>query len=147
MHRWRHAARFGGLVALGSSWAHAMDEPPKAGIASAPPSAAAKQQRFVTGVDFKQLTTETGEHGECPVWEPAPQVVRYSSTPRKDVERVDIDAVPGAFMLSNLLSTDECTSLAGLAETMGFVVLNRPHSVLTAIDRGELPASFASRSC
>lgn len=109
LHRWRLAARFGGLVALGGSRAHAMtceDEKP---------------QRFTRGVDFKQLTSEEGQHGDCPVWEAAPSVVQFSSTTGKPVERIDIDQVPGAFMLSNILSSDECKSLADLAEAMGFV--------------------------
>ena len=109
-HRLRLAARLGGLVALGGSRAHAMkteDEP--------------KQRRFVAGDAFKKLTSEPGEHGECPVWEPAPNVVQYSSTAGKAVERIDIEQVPGAFMLSNVLAPGECESLAALAEAMGFV--------------------------
>lgn len=38
-----------------------------------------------------------------------------------EVERRDIDAVPGAFQLSNLLTADECARLVDLGETCGYL--------------------------
>jgi hypothetical protein len=73
---------------------------------------------------FYVVTHEPGaEHPALPTWanhqdNPAKLDENY---PLDLVRRVDIDAVPGAFQLLDLLSPRECQSLIQLSEEMGYL--------------------------
>lgn len=36
------------------------------------------------------------------------------------IERIDVPSVPGAFVLTNVLSVEDCNKLRNMVETMGF---------------------------
>ena len=73
--------------------------------------------------DFYIVEREAGaENPAIPTWacrndNPANLEHDYSSP----VRRVDIDAVPGAFQLLNILSLEECQRLVSLTETFGYL--------------------------
>ncbi len=73
--------------------------------------------------DFYIVKREAGaENPSIPAWacrdnNPANLEHDYASP----VRRVDIDTVPGAFQLLNILSIEECQRLVSLTETLGYV--------------------------
>jgi len=38
----------------------------------------------------------------------------------REVTRIDVPAVPGAFVLTNVLSIQDCNTMRNMVETMGF---------------------------
>ena len=69
---------------------------------------------------FRLVTREPGsERHDLPIWAPSPNVVPFS-TAWGPVERTDVPGVPGAFVLSNVLTDDEADSIAALSEAMGY---------------------------
>ena len=110
--RFRLCARLAGagasVAAFGSS-----------GLARSSDGEDAPTRRFVAGTHFKLLMHEKGQVGDVPVWEPTPSVVPFSDSAMA-VARMDIPNVPGAFLLSNVLTQNECSTLSCLAESMGF---------------------------
>lgn len=73
--------------------------------------------------DFYVVAKEAGaEHPALPTWaghsvNPSKLSIDYQAT----VERVDIDGVPGAFQLLNVLSLAECQRLIELTEALGYL--------------------------
>jgi hypothetical protein len=62
------------------------------------------------------------EHPAIPTWasrRPNPAEIR--DTADDPVERIDIESVPGAFQLTNVLSADECERLVKLTESLGYL--------------------------
>ena len=79
---------------------------------------------------FRLVTREAGsERLDLPIWAPSEFAVPFSNE-WGPVERSNVPGVPGAFVLSHVLSDHECDSLAELSEAMGYtedapVSLNR----------------------
>ena len=77
----------------------------------------------MTEADFYIVEREAGaENPAIPTWacrnnNPANLEHDYSAP----VQRLDIDAVPGAFQLLNVLSPEECQRLVSLTETCGYL--------------------------
>jgi len=73
--------------------------------------------------EFYVVAKEPGaEHPELPTWaghsvNPAKLASNYQET----VERIDIDGVPGAFQLLNVLSPAECQRLIEITEELGYL--------------------------
>jgi hypothetical protein len=77
----------------------------------------------MTAADFYIVEHQAGaENPAIPTWacrdkNPANLECNYHT----DLERLDIDAVPGAFQLLNVLSVQECRRLVSLTETCGYL--------------------------
>lgn len=77
----------------------------------------------MTEADFYIVEREAGaENPAIPTWacrdnNPANLEYDYSAC----VQRLDIDTVPGAFQLLNVLSIEECQRLVSLTETFGYL--------------------------
>ena len=73
--------------------------------------------------DFYIVEHEAGaENPEIPTWacrHKNPANLEYDY--RASIERLDLDAVPGAFQLLNVLSVAECRRLVELTETFGYL--------------------------
>lgn len=73
--------------------------------------------------DFYIIAREAGaENSAIPAWanriaNPASLVDDYTGM----VERIDLDDVPGAFQLLNVLSAEECARIIELSETLGYL--------------------------
>ncbi|MDH3389365.1 MAG: oxidoreductase [Gammaproteobacteria bacterium] len=73
--------------------------------------------------DFYVIAREAGaENSAIPTWacrddNPAALARDYNAS----VERLDIDAVPGAFQLLNVLAAEECERLVALSESLGYL--------------------------
>ena len=57
---------------------------------------------------------------DLPIWESTPGVVRFDADGWGPVQRDDVPDVPGAFVLSNILTSSECEQLLGLSTAMGW---------------------------
>ena len=71
---------------------------------------------------FHIVATEPG-HTETalPVWSSkTPKAIAFDEKPASGIERVDIDEVPGAFQVLNLLSPAECDQFVDIGDTLGF---------------------------
>lgn len=84
--------------------------------------------------DFYVVAKEPGaEHPALPTWagniaNPA----RLSHDHEKNLTRIDIDEVPGAFQLLNVLSAEECKRLIEITESLGYLkdaAVSLPRSV------------------
>ena len=76
---------------------------------------------YIADRDFRLVTREPGSvRRDLPIWESTPGVVRFDADGWGPVQRDDVPDVPGAFVLSNILSSDECEQLLGLSSAMGW---------------------------
>lgn len=84
--------------------------------------------------DFYVVAKEPGaEHPALPTWagniaNPA----QLSLDHQADIKRIDIDEVPGAFQLLNVLSVEECQRLIEITESLGYLkdaAVSLPRSV------------------
>jgi len=73
--------------------------------------------------DFYVVAKEPGaEHPALPTWAShSDNPSKLSTDYRENIERIDIDSVPGAFQLLNVLSPEECQSLIALTEEIGYL--------------------------
>ena len=131
----RHAARaYGGLMAVAATrrlWA-----PPKVERVAAALVAAASFE-YQLGTHFHLVTREPGsERPDLPIWAPSPHAVSFTSAGWGPVERSDVPGVPGAFVLSNVLTETECDSISALSEAMGYTE-DAPVSLGRRIRRNE----------
>jgi len=75
---------------------------------------------YQLGKHFSLVTREPGaERLDLPIWEPSPHAIPFSHE-YGSVQRTDVEGVPGAFVLSNVLSASECAHVAALSEAMGY---------------------------
>ncbi|BGP57110.1 hypothetical protein JCM8202_000552 [Rhodotorula sphaerocarpa] len=87
-----------------------------------PPSA----ERTVLSSRFSLLHTVPASERQPPNHHPAllfaskPNAIPLASTPATAVQRFDVPHVPGAFLLTDVLSQDECQSILAHAEAVGF---------------------------
>lgn len=72
---------------------------------------------------FYVVAREPGaEHPALPTWaNTTNNPARLEIEPRALIERRDIELVPGAFQLLNVLSVDECLELVELTEALGYL--------------------------
>ena len=76
--------------------------------------------KYLKDRDFQLLSRESGsERRDLPIWVSTPHTIRWSDT-FGPVARTDVPGVQGAFVLSNVLSVEECTQLLRLSEAMGY---------------------------
>ena len=81
---------------------------------------AALPSKYLKNQDFQLLTRESGsERRDLPIWVSTPETIRWSET-FGPVARTEVPGVQGAFVLSNVLSVEECTQLLQLSEAMGY---------------------------
>lgn len=90
------------------------------------------------GVHFRVVRREPGaERTDLPVWAPLlPGLVPFDDAAAGPTERADVPGVPGAFVLSNVLTEPECHALAQLSEAMGYT-MDAPVSLGRNIRRNE----------
>lgn len=83
------------------------------------------------------VTREPGsERTDLPIWAPTPHVVPFATAGWGPVKRSDVPGVPGAFVLSNVLSEAECDAIAALSDAMGYTE-DAPVSLGRRIRRNE----------
>ena len=72
--------------------------------------------------DFYVVTTEPGRvRQDLPVWaSKRPGAIAFDSAAKGSVERVDIEEVPGAFQLLNVLSDESCDQFVELSDALGY---------------------------
>ena len=72
---------------------------------------------------FYIVAREPGaEHPALPTWASELQnPAKLDPEDHRDIERVDIDDVPGSFQLLNVLSAEECERLITLTESLGYL--------------------------
>jgi len=91
---------------------------------------------YQLGKHFTLVTREPGsERLDLPIWKPSANAVDFSSS-YGPVQRTDVEGVPGAFVLSNVLSASECSAVAALSEAMGYTP-DAPVSLARNIRRNE----------
>lgn len=83
---------------------------------------------------FYVVAKEPGaEHPALPTWANADaNPIELDSEHRAKVERVEVEGVPGAFQLLNVLSRDECQRFIELTESLGYLpdaAVSLPRSV------------------
>mmetsp|Transcript_39663 Transcript_39663/g.98879 ORF Transcript_39663/g.98879 Transcript_39663/m.98879 type:complete len:286 (-) Transcript_39663:131-988(-) len=89
------------------------------------------------GQHFELVTRESGsERSDLPIWASKAGVVHFDANGWGPVQRTDVPEVPGAFVLSNVLTKVECDQLRALSEAMGFTP-DAPVSLARNIRRNE----------
>ena len=83
---------------------------------------------------FYIVTYERGrETDSLPTWANAgSNAIAFEDRASTDICRVDIDGVPGAFQILNVLTTSECDQFVQLTESMGYHAdspVSLPHSI------------------
>lgn len=84
--------------------------------------------------DFYVLARESGAtESNLPIWTSHSQnPFQLNPQPSKSVERVEVENVPGAFQLLNVLSASECQDIINLTERLGYTVdapVSLPHHI------------------
>ncbi|MDH5394480.1 MAG: 2OG-Fe(II) oxygenase [Gammaproteobacteria bacterium] len=84
--------------------------------------------------DFYVVAKEPGaEHPALPTWAGnIANPIQLSLNHSAQIERIDIDEVPGAFQLLNVLSMDECQRFIEITESLGYLkdaAVSLPRSV------------------
>ena len=78
-------------------------------------------QRYEQGRHFDLVTRESGsERTDLPIWASTPGVMHYDASGYGPVQKVDVPNVPGAFVLTDVLTPLECDQLRELSESMGY---------------------------
>ena len=89
-------------------------------VAAALGAAAASIFDFRLGTHFSMVTRESGsQRDDLPIWAPSANVVPFSDA-WGPVRRSDVPGVPGAFVLSNVLTDAEADAVSALSEAMGY---------------------------
>ena len=84
-------------------------------------AAACTVPSFVRDQHFRLVTRESGsERNDLPIWSPMPNIVPFASDSWGPVVKTTVDGVPGAFVLSHVISDAEADALAALSEAMGY---------------------------
>lgn len=92
---------------------------------------------YENGVHYSLLQREPGsERHDLPIWVSHPGTVVFEEGKWGPVERTDVPGVPGAFVLSNVLTCAECDQLRNLSEAMGYTE-DAPVSLGRRIRRNE----------
>ena len=82
--------------------------------------AAALPTTYQQGDSFQLLTRESGSvRRDLPIWVSKPDIVRWSES-FGPVVRTDVPGVRGAFVLSHVLTTEECDQILKLSQSMGY---------------------------
>lgn len=77
--------------------------------------------RYVQDTHFRLVTMESGSvRNDIPIWSSLPNAVQFDLSGWGPVRKTDVPDVPGAFVLSNVLTPVECEQLIALSETMGY---------------------------
>ncbi|KAK3258727.1 hypothetical protein CYMTET_32238 [Cymbomonas tetramitiformis] len=80
--------------------------------------------RYQQGRDYEVLTRESGQQRDnLPIFTATPNTVVFSTREEEagdQVKRFDCPDIPGAFHLSNVLTSDECEQILSLSEAMGY---------------------------
>ena len=98
--------------------------------------ATTSKRTFTEGVHYRMVQHESGsERHDLPIWASSPEAVKFGDE-WGPVKRFDVEGVPGAFVLSHVLTEDECTSIAELSEAMGYTE-DAPVSLGRRIRRNE----------
>ena len=88
--------------------------------------AAKKLVHYERGRHFQLLTTEWGsERDDLPIWTSTANAVRFDDKPPV-VRRTEVPEVPGAFVLSDVCTPEECDQLIRLSEAMGYTEVSPP---------------------
>jgi hypothetical protein len=69
-----------------------------------------------SSLDLKVLKYEDG----IPIFQTSICPIQYSVSPPKPITSTQIKGVPGAFMLHNVLSQEECQQYINITEKMGY---------------------------
>ena len=83
-----------------------------------------KPSEYSRDVHFELLEREPGRSlrsAGAPIWRSTDSIVAFSDR-FGPVQRADVPEVPGAFVLSNVLTNKECQQLRQLSEAMGYRV-------------------------
>ena len=76
---------------------------------------------FQIGEHFRLVTHESGsERDDLPIWAPSPNAISFSSNGWGPIQKTEIDGVPGAFVLSHIISDAEADAIAALSEAAGY---------------------------
>ena len=82
--------------------------------------AAALPTTYQQGDSFQLLTRESGSvRRDLPIWVSKPDIVRWSES-YGPVVRTGVPGVRGAFVLSHVLTTEECDQILKLSQSMGY---------------------------
>lgn len=81
------------------------------------------QNNLTPAESFYVVAREPGaEHPALPTWANENlNPVQLSENINREIKRVDLDDVPGAFQLLNVLSQDECQRFIDLTESLGYL--------------------------
>mmetsp|Transcript_31595 Transcript_31595/g.58273 ORF Transcript_31595/g.58273 Transcript_31595/m.58273 type:complete len:446 (-) Transcript_31595:22-1359(-) len=76
---------------------------------------------YEEGQDFRIVCLESGsERGDLPIFTTSPGAVQLDATGKPPVLRVDVNGVPGVFLLKNILTAQECDQIIKISETFGY---------------------------
>jgi len=76
---------------------------------------------FEKGRDYRVVSRESGsERNDLPIFTNTPGTVKLSATEKPPVSRLDYPNIPGAFLLHNVLTPQECDELLRFSEAMGY---------------------------
>ena len=77
---------------------------------------------FEEGPHFRLVRREPGrERADLPIWTPSvPNLLPFNDQEAGPVKKTEVPSVPGAFVLSNVLTDTECDAISLLSESMGF---------------------------
>jgi hypothetical protein len=93
--------------------------------------------KYRSDVHFSLLQRESGsERHDLPIWVSAPGAMQYEPESWGPILRTDVPGVPGAFVLSNVLTPHECDQMRTLSEAMGYTT-DAPVSLGRHIRRNE----------
>lgn len=104
---------------------HEVDDPCEdadCGGEAAPAPEARQRRAYAEKKDFWIVQRECGsERDDLPIFTTAPGLIRFTGEDRKEaVWREDIESVPGAFLLHNVLTDEECDQIIAASEAMGY---------------------------
>ena len=111
--------------------------PPAVERAVAALVATATSYKYKAGEHFHLVTREAGsERHDLPIWATAPGALAMDDSGWGPVKRTDVAGVPGAFVLSNVLTDSECDRIAAISEDMGYTE-DAPVSLSRSVRRNE----------
>merc|ERR1712125_278704 len=79
------------------------------------------REPFEKGRHFWIVRREAGsERRDLPIFAAAAGTIKFNSTGKPTVVRQDFPDIPGAFLLHNVLTDDECDQIIAATEAMGY---------------------------
>ena len=118
-------------------WSAPSVERVAAALLASASATAAPRARFEPDRHYRLVTREPGsERIDLPIWTSLPHAIGFEGAAFGPVRRTDVEGVPGAFVLSHVLTDHECDAIAALSESMGYTE-DAPVSLGRRIRRNE----------